>query len=244
MFNFAFIINQNETYMKLCEFLTDFICLFYPKLCVICGDPLLHEEDFFCLHCALNLPKTNYHLSPENRAVDRFAGKILLEKACSYLYYNKGGIGQKVIAGIKYRGNIPLGKWMGQHLANEIRPNGFFDEIDYLVPIPLHPKKFRKRGFNQAEVITVGISSVTHIPMESENLYRKIANTTQTRKGVYERWRNTKDIFELRNPELFGGKHILIIDDVLTTGSTLEAAAQCILKSPGAKISILTLAIA
>jgi ComF family protein len=231
-------------YLKTKTLFYNFISLFFPKLCVICREPLVSEEDFFCLHCTLNFPKTNYHLMEQNLASDRFLEKIPLEKACSYLYYNKGGAGQKVVAEIKYRDNLALGEWMGRYLADDIQSSGFFEGIDYLIPVPLHSRKLKKRGFNQAEVIARGISSVTHIPVETENLFRKIPNVTQTRKGIYDRWRNTKDIFELKNPELFNTKHILIVDDVLTSGSTLEATAQCVLKSSGAKVSILTLAIA
>jgi ComF family protein len=129
-------------------------------------------------------------------------------------------------------------------MAKDILSPGFFDGIDFIVPVPLHPKRLKQRGYNQSEIIAEGISSVTDIPLEAKNIFRVKATATQTKKGIYERWQNTLDVFDLHDRELFGGKHILIIDDVLTTGSTLEAAAHCILASEGAKVSILTLAIA
>jgi len=179
----------------------------------------------------------------ENQAIERLAGKISLEKASSYFYYNKGGIAQKLIAEIKYRGNQHLGEWMGAHLAKDMASSGFFQGIDYMVPVPLHRSKEKKRGFNQAEKIADGISQVTKIPIETANVFRAKANTTQTRKGLFDRWKNTLNLFQLHNPKLFEEKHVLIIDDVLTTGSTVESVAQSLLKSQGIKISLLTLAI-
>jgi ComF family protein len=201
-------------------------------------------ENYFCLECFLKLPKTNYHLNPDNRATDRFAGKIPVVKGASYLYYNKEGIGQKIIAEIKYKDNSSLGEWMGDMLAKDWFPSGFFSDIDYLVPVPLHPSKKRKRGFNQAEMIALGISYIAGIQVDNKNVFRKKANTTQTKKSLFERWKNTKDLFEVKNLDFFKDKHVLIVDDVLTTGSTLEAVAQCILKAKGVKISFLSLAIA
>ena len=231
--------------MKLADVLTNLLFLFYPKRCVICGDSLIHNEDHFCLECSLKLPKTNYHLCDENRAVDRFAGKIPLIKASSYLYYDKDGIGQTLIAEIKYRKNQELGKWFGAYLAKDlVTSSHFFQDIDYLVPVPLHPKKQRQRGFNQAEIIAKGVSQITNIPLETKNLYRSKANSSQTKKGVYERWKNTTGIFEIKDKHLFAGKHILLIDDVLTTGATLEVCATCLLSSPNSKVSFLTIAIA
>jgi ComF family protein len=192
----------------------------------------------------LNLPKTRYHLNRDNLSFERFLGKVPIEKATSYLYYNKAGIGQKLVAEIKYKSNVSLGKWFGQYLAKDLQKNGFFDGIDYLIPVPLHTQKYKKRGFNQSEIIAQGIASVTHIPLETWNLYRAKANVSQTRKGVYERWLNTSDIFKLKDKQLFAGKHLLLIDDVLTTGSTLEACAFCLLETSGTKISLLTIAIA
>jgi len=229
--------------MNLQNLLRAFISLFYPKLCVICGNPLVADENYFCLGCFLKLPKTNYHLNPDNQASDRFAGKIPLVRGASYLYYNKGGIAQKLIAEIKYKGNRNLGEWMGILMAKEWFSCGFFQDVDYLVPVPLHPSKERKRGFNQAEMIAMGIAQVTGIQPDAKNVFRKKANTTQTKKGLFDRWKNTKDLFEVQNPALFKNKHILIVDDVLTTGSTLEAVAQSILKAEGVKISLLSLAI-
>jgi ComF family protein len=242
--NFCTFAKTNKKAMRAKTLFNDFIALFFPKLCVVCGESLRESEDFLCLHCLLDLPKTRYHSYRDNASSDRFLGKIPVEKSLSYLYYSKGGSGQKLIAGIKYQGNIRLGKWIGVQIAKEIQSTGFFEGIDYLIPVPLHNKKLKKRGFNQAEIIAQGISSVTRIPVEAQNLYRTKANRSQTRKGVYERWKNTAGIFQVKDLQLFAGKHILLIDDVLTTGATIEASATGLLASPEIKISLLTLAIA
>ncbi|MCL1937248.1 MAG: ComF family protein [Candidatus Azobacteroides sp.] len=222
----------------------NFWSLFYPKLCVGCAEALMEHENFFCPQCLLDLPKTNYHRIKNNPAYDRFAGKISLQRASSYLYYNKGGLGQRLVAEFKYRGNIHLGEWIAAMLAAEMLPSGFFEGIDWIVPTPLHPQKQKLRGFNQAEILGKGISKITHIPMETGNLYRIKANVSQTRKGVYDRWKNTQGIFDVKNIEAFNHKHLLLIDDVLTTGATLEACAQAFSRGEKIKISILTLTIA
>jgi ComF family protein len=229
--------------MKIKTFFTNLVSLLYPELCVICGEPLVENENFFCYACFLKLPRTNYHLISENQAIERLAGKVSLVKASSYFYYSKGGIAQRLIAEIKYKGNRNLGEWIGRYIAKDMISSGFFKGIDYIIPVPLHRSKEKKRGFNQAEKIAEGIAQVTKIPLETNNVIRIKANTSQTRKGVFDRWRNTLNLFYIKNPELFNEKHILLIDDVLTTGSTLEAVAQSLLKSEGVKISILTVAI-
>ena len=204
----------------------------------------MEDEHYFCLGCFLSLPVTNYHLIPDdNPAIDRLAGKITLQKACSFLYYNKEGVGPRIISEIKYQGNSDFGFWMGGHYAEFLFESNFFDEIDCIIPIPLHKNKQWKRGFNQAERIAAGISSVSGIPLELNVLHRIRANSTQTRKNLYERWLNTKEIFAVENPNILRNKHILLIDDVLTTGSTLEAAAERLLEIEDLRISILTLAV-
>jgi ComF family protein len=230
--------------MQLKNLIKTFVSLFYPELCVICGNPLVTGENYFCLECFLQLPKTNYHLNPDNQTTDRFAGKIPLAKGASYLYYNKGGMAQKLIVEIKYKDNQDLGEWMGAMLAKDWLSSGFFNDIDYLIPVPLHRSKKRKRGFNQAEAIAWGISHITGIPVDTQNVFRARANTTQTKKGLFERWKNTIGLFEIQSMEHFKGKHVLIVDDVLTTGSTLEAVARSILSTSDVKISLVCLAIA
>ncbi|MDR1737337.1 MAG: ComF family protein [Candidatus Symbiothrix sp.] len=229
--------------MNLKKLWRDFIALFYPDLCVGCASALVGDEQFFCSECLPKLPVTSFHRQADNLAYERLAGKIPVIRAAAYFHYNKTGLGQKTVADVKYHGNIALGRWAGNRLAQEWLSSGFFADIDYLIPVPLHPKKRHQRGFNQSEVIAQGISTVTQIPVDTVNLYRSQANETQTRKGLYERWKNTQNIFCIRNNTQFVGKHVMLIDDVLTTGSTLEACAKALLETPDIRISVLTLAV-
>jgi ComF family protein len=226
------------------QYFGSLLSVFYPPFCAVCGDTLTGGEQFFCLECQQKLPLTNYYKFPDNPAFQRFLGRADIDRACSYLFYNKDGVGQKIVAAIKYQGDRKLGKFIGAKMAEELLPSGFFEGVDFLVPVPLHPSKERKRGFNQSEIIAQGISEKTGITIVADNVFRKRANVSQTRKGVFERWLNTKEIFDVKNPQMFENKTLMIIDDVLTTGSTLEAVAQSILKSKGAKAAVLTLAIA
>ncbi|MDR1372442.1 MAG: ComF family protein [Dysgonamonadaceae bacterium] len=220
------------------------ISLFYPKVCAVCKERLMGKEEFLCLHCFSDLPKTNYHLIASNPAAERFYGKIPIQKACAYLYYNKGGMAQKIVEEIKYHGNRKLGICCGGMIAKDLIDSTFFSEIDLLVPVPLHPGKKKKRGFNQTEIIAKGISEITKIPVDTRNIRRTRANESQTTKNIFERYRNTVNLFELTDSHAMENKHILLIDDVLTSGSTLEAVARAVLHVKGLKVSILTLALA
>ena len=220
------------------------LSLFYPEECIVCKNILIEGEEYLCLHCLHKLPKTNHHLCPDNAASKNLIGKVVFKTATGYLFYSKGGLSQSIIAEIKYKGNRRFGAWIGAYLASDIKDSGFFNDIDLLVPIPLHKKKLRKRGFNQAEIIAQGISDTTDIPIDTNGLQRAIANPTQTRKGSFERWLNTKDIFVIEDADCFKNKHILLIDDVFTTGSTIEAAIDVINKEcENVEVSVLALAL-
>ena len=220
------------------------LSLFYPDECVVCKNILIEGEEFLCLHCLHKLPKTNHHLCPENAASKKLIGKVIFKNATACLFYSKGGLSQSLIAEIKYKGNRRFGTWIGAYLASDIKNSGFFDDIDLLVPIPLHKKKLRKRGFNQAEIIAQGIADTTGIPIDTNGLLRAIANPTQTKKGSFERWLNTKDIFVVEDVDCFKNKRILLIDDVFTTGSTIEAAIDVINKKcENVEVSVLALAL-
>ena len=225
--------------------LRSILSLFYPECCYVCDKKLVEGENYICLDCLLKMPKTNYHFQTENGAADRFKGKIPYEKAASFIFYNKGGFSQNLMKSIKYKGNLGLGQYLGRLMAQSIQESSpFFEDIDSLVPIPLHRKRQKARGFNQAEEIAKGIKQVTAIPICNDLVSRKMQTQTQTKKGRYARWLNTIDIFAAEKKNDFICNHILIIDDVLTTGATIEACAQAILQSyTDVKISILTLAV-
>ncbi len=227
------------------NYLTGFVSLFYPHCCMLCEIKLVEGETDICLSCLLRLPRTNYHLQPNNMASDRFKGKVPFENVSSFIYYNKGGLSQKIVVNIKYKGFSDFGISMGKLAAKEIKnTSSFFDNIDALIPIPLHYQRMKKRGFNQSEKLAEGISIETGIPVNTSIVFRKKLNHTQTKKGRYERWLNTENIFNIIPDENMDGKHLLIIDDVLTTGATIESCVQTLLMHyTQLKISIFTLAI-
>jgi len=168
----------------------------------------------------------------------------VIEKASAFSFYTKGSRIRKLIHNLKYNGIQEIGHEMGRIYANNLRSSGFFEDIDLIVPVPLHPSKQRKRGFNQSECISSGISEATGLPVEFKSLRRISFSETQTRRSRYERWVNVEGIFYVANSTVFRGKHILLVDDVITTGSTIEACAAELLKIEEVKISVIALAVA
>lgn len=225
------------------EWSNSFISLFFPRSCLVCNKPLSKSEECMCARCNIDLPRTDYHLWKENPIEQMFWGKIPLVRATSYFYYRKGSDYCHILYQLKYEGQKEIGEIMGRYIAMEILSSGFFQGIDVIIPVPLHKKKQKLRGYNQSEWIARGVSAITAIPIETSAMVRIKNTETQTRKSAVERWENVDGIFCLLSPESYVGKHILIIDDVLTTGATTVACASPFNAVKDARVSILTLAI-
>ena len=221
-----------------------YVHLFFPRQCAVCGSSLQEGEEGICIRCNMNMPRTNYHLREDNSVERMFWGKIPLERGTSFFYYHKGSDFRHILHQLKYGGRKDLGEIMGRFMAAELAATGFFRGIDVIIPVPLHPRKQKLRGYNQSECIARGVSAVTGIPIDVSSVLRRRHTETQTRKSAYERWENVDGIFLLRYPERFVGKHILIVDDVLTTGATTTACADALKDVGGVHVSILTLAVA
>jgi len=229
---------------KLKHGISDIVELFFPSLCVTCGERLISQEKFLCLKCWYDLPATNFHLHPENKVEQLFWGRVTIENATAFYSYKKGSRYQQLIHFIKYKGLKELGVETGRKFGYKLKEADRFASADVLAPVPLHPKKQKKRGYNQCFYIAKGMAEALGKPVSSDNLYRKVFTATQTRKNRFERWQNVEGIFDIHRPEEFTGKHVLLVDDVVTTGSTLEACAYQLLKIDGVKVSIATLAFA
>lgn len=215
-----------------------FLNLFFPDLCVVCNDRLTEGEQHICTDCLILLPRTNFHLQPDNRLEQFFAGRIPFQHIAAYAYFVKGGSIQSIIHELKYKRNPQIGTYIGQLCGENLRGSSFIADVDILVPVPLHPKREKERGYNQSLEICKGISEVTSIPIDSNTLIRKVNNKSQTKNSRFDRWKNVEDIFSITDSTAFQNKHILLVDDVITTGSTLEFCAKEILKCDGARISI------
>ena len=215
--------------------------LFFPNCCPVCGTGLLPSEEGVCLQCLHMLPKTNNFTEPDNFAETLLAGRFPFERAATFCAYSKQGVLQPLIHQLKYNNKKEIGILLGKLFGKDLLGSEFIKLIEFIVPVPLHPKKQKQRGYNQAETIADGLSETTSIPVSSGNLVRSIFNPTQTKRTKTQRWENVKGIFDVLHPTMYAGKHVLLVDDIITTGSTLEACAYALLKSPGVKISIATL---
>ncbi len=222
----------------------DFISLLFPRLCYGCGNNLLRNENLICTECYIHIPRTDFHLKPDNPVAQLFWGRCRIEKAAAFSYYTRDSRIRKLIHQLKYKGIRELGFELGRIYARSLKSSGYLDGIDLIIPVPLHPSKQRKRGFNQSEIISKGISEVSGLPVDTISLVRTNSSATQTKKSRYDRWTNVEGIFMIADNSRLTGKHILIVDDVITTGSTIEACASEILKAEGSAVSVAALAFA
>ncbi|ULB35298.1 MULTISPECIES: ComF family protein [Proteiniphilum] len=219
----------------------EFSNLFFPNVCVICGEELLSSEVGACLKCLYRLPKTNNFRHSGNAAEKLMAGRIPFERIASYCVYAKGGMLAPLIYHLKYYHGKEIGLLLGRMFGKDLVESDFLKPVDMIVPVPLHPKKEKKRGYNQAYLISKGLSEATSLPVSSGNLVRIIYNPTQTKRTKTQRWENVRDIFSVNDPAEFEQKHLLLVDDVITTGSTLEACGVALHQCKNLKISIATL---
>lgn len=218
--------------------------LFYPHICTGCGSDLLEKDNLLCLHCTESLPNTNFAVHNNNPVEKAFWGRIPVAAAHSQYYFAKESLIQHLIHQLKYKANKDIGFYLGQLMGNTLLSSGRFQNIDVLIPLPLYPDKERKRGYNQAAVICEGMSAEMNVPVNITNVTRRRFTETQTRKHRTERWQNVEGSFVVTNPAALKGKNILLVDDVITTGATLEACGSTVLQCEGIKLFIASLAYA
>ncbi|MCX6213214.1 ComF family protein [Spirosoma sp.] len=222
----------------------DFVDLLYPTLCVGCAKSLGFNEGVLCTKCRINLPETYQHRKPYNdNLLNKFAGKVPVRFVTSFVYFKKGGIVQKLIHKIKYKGQKEVAKeigcWYGYQLASE---SELLTEVDLFIGVPLHKSRLRQRGYNQADWIAKGLSEALNIPVAEDVLICRKFKDSQTRKNRLQRWENVKTVFSVQDASKVSGKNIALVDDVLTTGATLEACAVELLKSGCKSVGFITLA--
>lgn len=220
---------------------TDLIHLFFPHLCVGCGSDVINIDHQLCLRCIADLPFTNFFKQPANPVETKFYGRLNLINAASGYFFTKDSLIENLIYELKYKGNKPIGFYMGKLLGNMLLQSRY-QNVDLIIPLPLNARRHRKRGYNQSEVLCEGIASVWSKPVINDAVIRKVNTETQTHRGRITRWENMDGVFAVSDPSVIKNKHILLVDDVVTTGASLEACGAEILKIPGATLSIATLA--
>lgn len=200
----------------------------FPQFCVSCENFIEGDEKNICWSCMAELDLTENYKYERNAISELFDGIVPVWKAASYYSFKKGGVLQKMIHELKYRGNVEVGTWIGERMAEDLVE--WLDDFDMMLPIPIHPKKKNKRGYNQTEIIARAISEKANLDLDTQILIKTIHNESQTKKNKQERIENVKNVFEIKNPEKLQDKKILIIDDLVTTGSTTISAIQTILE--------------
>lgn len=222
----------------------DLINLLFPELCNGCGKLLYHGEKDICTKCLYDLPYTDFHLYKENPVAKQLWGRLPINAAMAMLYFKKGTKVQNLMHSLKYNSKTDVGITLGELMAKRLKESEFYQNIDVIIPVPLHQKKLRLRGYNQSEYIATGLAQELDIPFSSKNLLRKKSTESQTKKARYTRFENMQDVFEIKNVNELKDKHVLLIDDVVTTGATLEACGNTLLNIGIEKLSIAAIAFA
>jgi ComF family protein len=215
--------------------------LIYPHCCPGCGNTDLPAEQPLCLRCLLSLPLTGFHSLPDNSVEKIFWGRLPIEAATAHLYFTRASLVQRLVHSFKYAGNRELALFLGRQLGQALLASGRFAYVQLLLPLPLHPDREHLRGYNQATLLCQGIAEVMGLPLNTTALCRDTATESQTRKNRVERWQNMENRFLLRQEEVLRNRHVLLVDDALTTGATLEACGRALLRVPGLQLSLATL---
>lgn len=223
--------------------LRDFLQLIFPRNCAVCENSLVYSEKVICTLCRYRFPKTNSHRGHGNPVTGLFPGRLPLEDGHAYYRFYKGNNVQRLIYRMKYRGEKEIGRLVGKWMGNELEQAAVFQDIDCIVPVPLHFSKKRKRGYNQCELFAKGLADALQVDVVANNLQRPRKAISQTNKHRFDRWLNVSSAFRVKKPGLFRGKHLLLVDDVVTTGATLEAAGQVLLAIPDTRLSVAAIAV-
>lgn len=221
----------------------DLMWMMYPSLCAACGRPLFKGEESLCTPCRFQLPLTGFHREADNPLIKHFWGKANVKFATAYYYFSKGEKVQRLIHQLKYKGRKDVGKLVGKLMGFDLRHSPFQD-VDLILPVPLHKKKLKARGYNQSDCFAEGLSIGLNKPFSTNSLIRSELTSTQTQKHRFDRFENVKDVFDVINPGNVAGKKVLLVDDVVTTGSTLLSCAEPILKLPDTVVMIAAIACA
>lgn len=224
--------------------LDEFLNLLFPPLCLLCERALVRSEEYLCTHCQASLPHLHLHEERSQLLYQKLTATLPIKEVLAYLLYQKSGSTQKLLQLLKYKNYPELAMLLGQHFGTRLHEKGFSENFDLIVPVPLHQAKLRKRGYNQSEYFARGLSEALMVPLLPNLMERVKASETQTRKSRIERWLNVSSIFTLPDPSKARGKRILLVDDVVTTGATLEACAGALLDAGCKELSLGAIAVA
>lgn len=228
--------------LKIEEYFTDFFRLFFPNLCAVCMSNLLKGEEVMCLPCESKLPLTYNWKEDQNRMMLKMQGRVACRAMAALLVFRKNGMAEPLIYSLKYKGRTDVGEYLGKIFARHLlEPDSVIRGIDLVIPLPLHWKKERKRGYNQCEPVARAIAEIMQVPCVTTAMRRTEENITQTRLKRYDRWGNVEGIFEVVDEAALKNKHVLLVDDVFTTGATSEACMQAMVNIPGTSVSFVAL---
>lgn len=222
----------------------DFLSLFLPRLCLGCRTHLVRGEQVLCTGCLLSMAMTGFHLQRGNMLEQALWGRCLIERAAAFSVYNRGSRIRRMIHALKYEGRTDIGRCLGELYGSILEESGFMKGIDMIIPVPLHRSRQRSRGYNQSEYIATGLSAATGVPAKKGLLLRISQSGSQTKHGRYGRWENVQGLFRAAKPDEIRGRHLLLADDVITTGSTVEACVNALHEAGDVRVSVVALAVA